>query len=60
MAACAWTGAWRSPASRFRANDSRLWTLVEGASGFTGELSGELGDGELVLRFQSPAAEAGA
>ena len=27
--------------------------LVEGASGFTGELSGELGDGELVLRFSS-------
>jgi len=27
--------------------------LVEGVSGFTGELSGELGDGELVLRFSS-------
>ena len=27
--------------------------LVEGASGFTGELSGELGDGELVLHFVS-------
>ena len=27
--------------------------LVEGAYGFTGELSGKLGDGELVLRFSS-------
>ena len=27
--------------------------LVEGAYGFTGELSGEFGDGELVLRFSS-------
>ena len=27
--------------------------LVEGASGFTGELSGELGNGELVLHFVS-------
>ena len=33
-------------------NDSSV-TLVEGASGFTGELSGELGDGELVLHFVS-------
>ncbi len=33
-------------------NDSSV-TLVEGASGFTGELSGELGNGELVLHFVS-------
>ena len=33
-------------------NDSSV-TLVEGASGFTGELSGEFGNGELVLHFVS-------